>query len=79
MHTRPVNGEADGLLAFLAHQREAVRIACFGLTDEQARLTPIPSALSAGGLVKHLASANGAGRDAWRKGHWKTTPTRRRP
>jgi uncharacterized damage-inducible protein DinB len=55
MHTRPVNGEADGLLAFLAHQREAVRIACFGLTDEQARLTPIPSALSAGGLVKHLA------------------------
>lgn len=55
MHTRPVNGEADGLLAFLAQQREAVRIACFGLTDEQARLTPIPSALSAGGLVKHLA------------------------
>jgi hypothetical protein len=55
MHTRPVNGEADGLLAFLAHQREAVRIACFGLADEQARLTPIPSALSAGGLVKHLA------------------------
>lgn len=55
MHTRPVKGEADGLMAFLADQREAVRIACFGLTDEQARLTPIPSSLTAGGLVKHLA------------------------
>ena len=55
MHTGPVTGELDGLLAFLAHQREAVRTACFGLTEQQARLTPIPSSLSAGGLVKHLA------------------------
>jgi Protein of unknown function (DUF664) len=37
MNTRPVTGELDGLLAFLDHQREAVRNACFGLTDDGAR------------------------------------------
>jgi uncharacterized damage-inducible protein DinB len=55
MNTRPVTGELDGLLAFLDHQREAVRYACFGLTDGQARVTPTASPLSLGGLVKHLA------------------------
>ena len=35
-------------------QRDGVRNAAFGLTDEQARLTPITSTLSIGGLVKHL-------------------------
>ena len=54
MNTRTVTSETDGLLAFLDHQREAVRYACFGLTDEQARATPTPSSLSLGGLVKHL-------------------------
>lgn len=55
MNTRPVTGELDGLLAFLDHQREAVRNACFGLTDAQARAAPTASPLSLGGLVKHLA------------------------
>ncbi len=55
MNTRPVTGELDGLLAFLDHQREAVRYACFGLTEEQARVAPAASPLSLGGLVKHLA------------------------
>ena len=54
-NTRPVTGELDGLLAFLGHQRQAVRYACFGLTDEQARAAPAASPLSLGGLVKHLA------------------------
>jgi uncharacterized damage-inducible protein DinB len=54
MNTRAVTTEADGLLAFLDHQREAVRYACFGLTEEQARATPAASSLSLGGLVKHL-------------------------
>jgi len=54
MHTRSIVSERDGLIAFLAQQREAVRNACFGLTDEQARATPLPSTLSLGGLVKHL-------------------------
>jgi uncharacterized damage-inducible protein DinB len=57
MNTRPVAGELDGLLAFLDHQREAVRYACFGLTEEQARVTPTASSLSLGGLVKHLTWA----------------------
>jgi len=54
MNTPPVSGDLDGLLAFLDHQREAVRYACFGLTEEQARATPSPSSLSLGGLIKHL-------------------------
>lgn len=53
---RPVSDEREGLLAFLAQQRDAVRIAAHGLTDEQARQTPTASALSVGGLVKHLAA-----------------------
>jgi uncharacterized damage-inducible protein DinB len=60
MNTRPVTGELDALLAFLDHQREAVRYACFGLTEEQARATPAASSLSLGGLVKHLAWAERA-------------------
>src|ERR1700730_2044377 len=61
MNTRPVPGELDGLLAFLDQQRQAVRYACFGLTDEQARVAPAASPLSLGGLVKHLA---------WCERHW---------
>jgi uncharacterized damage-inducible protein DinB len=52
---RPVADERDGLLAYLDQQRYAARIAAYGLTDEQARATPTPSALSVGGLIKHLA------------------------
>jgi len=50
----PVADEREGLLAFLAQQRQALRAACFGLNEQQARATPSASALSAGGLVKHL-------------------------
>ena len=52
----PVNDERDGLLGYLAQQRDALRIAAFGLTDEQARATPSASSLSVGGLIKHVAS-----------------------
>lgn len=52
----PVPDERTGLLAYLAQQRDAVRIAAYGLTDEQARATPTASALSVGGLVKHVAT-----------------------
>lgn len=54
-HVRPVTSETDGLVAFLAQQLDAFRAAGFGLTDEQARSTPTPSALSVGSLVKHAA------------------------
>ncbi|HLG72906.1 MAG TPA: DinB family protein [Chloroflexota bacterium] len=49
----PVSDEREGLLAFLAQQRDALRFAVSGLTDEQARLKPSKSALSLGGLLKH--------------------------
>src|SRR3954447_16124937 len=52
---RPVVDERDGLLAFLEQQRDALRIIAFGLTEEQARATPSASALSIGGLIKHVA------------------------
>lgn len=50
----PVADERDGLLAFLRQQRYVVRLAAYGLTDEQARAAPSASSLSVGGLIKHL-------------------------
>jgi hypothetical protein len=52
---RPVVDEREGLLAFLAQQRDALRIAAHGLTDEQAASRPTASALSLAGLIKHAA------------------------
>ena len=52
---RPVVDERDGLLAYLAQQRDGLRFAVHGLTDEQARSTPTASTLSLGGLIKHAA------------------------
>lgn len=52
---RPVTDERDGLLAYLAQQRLALRATVHGLTEEQARATPTPSSLSLGGLIKHAA------------------------
>ena len=52
----PVADERAGLLAFLAQQRDVIRIAAYGLTDEQARLAPSASELSVGGLIKHVAA-----------------------
>ncbi|WP_327010869.1 DinB family protein [Dactylosporangium sp. NBC_01737] len=51
----PVADEREGLLAFLDQQRQGVRNAAYGLTDEQARLAPTAGTLTVGGLVKHLA------------------------
>src|ERR671927_332591 len=51
----PVADEREALLAYLAQQRYVVRLAAYGLTDEQARATPSVSAFSLGGLIKHLA------------------------
>jgi uncharacterized damage-inducible protein DinB len=55
LFARPVADERDGLLTFLAQQRDALRAAVLDLTDEQARLTPAASTLSLGGLIKHCA------------------------
>ncbi len=50
--------ERDGLVAYVAQQLDAFRTVAFGLTDEQARSTPTPSALSVGALVKHAAGVS---------------------
>jgi uncharacterized damage-inducible protein DinB len=48
--------ESALLLAYIAQQRDGLRNAAFGLTDEQARLTPTAGTLSIGGLIKHVAN-----------------------
>src|SRR2546423_453904 len=52
----PVADEREGLMAYLEHQRHVLRVAAYGLTDEQARATPTTSPLSVGGLIKHCAA-----------------------
>ena len=54
-NARPVADERDGLLTFLAQQRRVLKAAAYGLTPEQLRATPSASALSVGGLIKHVA------------------------
>jgi uncharacterized damage-inducible protein DinB len=53
-HVPPHTDERLLLLGYLAQQRDGVRYAAYGLTDEQARLTPTAGTLSVGGLVKHV-------------------------
>lgn len=50
----PLTDECEQLIAFLAQQRDGIRFAAYGLTDDQARLTPTASSLSVGGLLKHV-------------------------
>jgi len=52
----PVPDERTGLLAFLAQQRDVIKLTAFGLTDDEARRTPSASPLSVGGLIKHAAT-----------------------
>jgi uncharacterized damage-inducible protein DinB len=52
----PVKDERDGLLAYLQQMRLVIRLTAYGLTDDQARATPTVSALSVGGLLKHVAA-----------------------
>lgn len=50
----PVVDERDGLTCFLAQARNSLKVAAYGLTDQQAGLTPTSSVLSVGGLIKHV-------------------------
>jgi hypothetical protein len=52
----PLTDERALLLGYIAQQRDGIRYAAYGLTDEQARLTPTAGSLSIGGLVKHAAA-----------------------
>jgi uncharacterized damage-inducible protein DinB len=48
--------EHDLLLGYLAQQRAALRLTAYGLSDDQARtLAAVPSPLTVGGLIKHVA------------------------
>lgn len=50
----PVTGERNALREFLAYHQSAYFAVSYGLTDEQARSAPSASALSIGGLIKHV-------------------------
>jgi uncharacterized damage-inducible protein DinB len=50
----PVSDERSALREYLAYHQSAFFAVSYGLTDEQARLTPTVSALSIGGLIKHV-------------------------
>lgn len=53
---RPVADERDNLMTYLDQQRYGIRLTAYGLTEEQARATPTSSALSVGGLIKHVTA-----------------------
>ncbi len=59
--TAPSSAERDEIVALLTKHRGLFLHTVEGLTDEQARSTPTASALSLGGLVKHVTSTV----DAW--------------
>lgn len=50
-----VTDERDLLVGYIRQQRDGLRFAAYGLTDEQARMTPTAGTLSIGGLIKHVA------------------------
>jgi len=56
-----INTEREGLLAYLAQMRYAVRLTAHGLSPEQLRAAPTASPLTVGGLIKHCAH----GEDGW--------------
>lgn len=56
----PLNDERELLLAYISQQRDGIRNAAYGLTDEQARLAPTVSTLTIGGLIKHVTATEKA-------------------
>ncbi|WP_418004966.1 DinB family protein [Mycobacterium sp. PDNC021] len=52
----PAADERQTLINFIAFQQDAFAAVAYGLTDEQARATPSVSALSVGGLIKHVTA-----------------------
>jgi uncharacterized damage-inducible protein DinB len=56
----PVTDERALLLAFLSQQRDALRYAAHGLTDEQADDRPSVSELSVVGIIKHVSQVERA-------------------
>jgi len=52
----PVADERSALREYMAYHQSAYFAVSYGLTDEQARSTPSASALSIGGLIKHVTA-----------------------
>ncbi|MET4430705.1 MULTISPECIES: DinB family protein [unclassified Mycolicibacterium] len=52
----PIADEREGLKEYVAAQQYAFHAIAFGLTDDQARSAPSVSALSIGGLIKHVTT-----------------------
>src|SRR5262245_53613484 len=52
----PLTDERELLLAYLGQQRDGIRNAAFGLTDDEARKASTASPLTVGGLLKHVTS-----------------------
>lgn len=53
--TNPTFDERSTLIEFLRQQRYVLKVAAFNLSDEQAQAAPSVSALSVGGVIKHVA------------------------
>jgi uncharacterized damage-inducible protein DinB len=49
-----VTDERELLVGYIRQQRDGLRFAAYGLTDEQARMAPTAGTLSIGGLIKHV-------------------------
>jgi predicted enzyme related to lactoylglutathione lyase/uncharacterized damage-inducible protein DinB len=56
LHVPPVATESDAIHAFLAQAQDAFRVLVHGLTPRQAAIAPSASALSVGGLVRHVTA-----------------------
>jgi hypothetical protein len=54
MYAPAVHDEITTLVGYVDQQLDAIRAAPYGLTEEQARQRPCRSALSVGGIVKHV-------------------------
>src|SRR6185312_10586835 len=52
----PVTDERSALREFVSYHQNAYFAIAYGLTDEQARSTPSASAMSIGGVVKHVTA-----------------------
>jgi hypothetical protein len=56
---KPSNDERQLLLAFLAQQRDGLRNAAFGLTEDEARWAASTSTLSVASLIRHAVTTEG--------------------
>ncbi|MCF8587067.1 mycothiol transferase [Gordonia liuliyuniae] len=55
MYAPARDNEITGFAGYIDQQLDHLRASLYGLTEEQARLTPCRSALSVGGILKHIA------------------------